>query len=76
MINRSFVRKLSPAIVASIVLGVGIAGMQPSFAGCEVKCKEAKARSMCGAAIKQKGLKGPDAKAEFTKCTADPYNYK
>ena len=48
----------------------------PAFAGCELKCKTAKANQMCGAAMNQKGLKGSERKAEFEKCKMDPYGYK
>ena len=48
----------------------------PSYAGCEARCKAAKASQICGSAINQKGLKGPERKTEYEKCKMDPYGYK
>ena len=57
-------------------IGAALVFSDPSFAGCEARCKAAKASQMCGAAMNQKGLKGPERKAEFEKCKMDPYGYK
>jgi hypothetical protein len=60
------------------LIGVGALFVltDPALAGCELKCKTAKANQMCGAAMNQKGLKGSERKAEFEKCKMDPYGYK
>ena len=60
------------------LIGIGalFALTDPSFAGCEARCKAAKAGQICGTAMNQKGLKGPERKAEFEKCKMDPYGYK
>jgi len=64
------------AVMIGIAVGVGLLSVQPASAGCEARCKAAKAAGMCKTAMDQKGLKGPQRQAEFEKCRADPYNYK
>jgi hypothetical protein len=77
MKQQNYVRStVKTVVLASVALGFGLAALQPSFAGCEARCKAAQAAGICNAAMNQKGLKGEQRKAEFEKCKMDPYGYK
>ena len=74
--KKNFRRVARTAVLALFTLCVGLASVQPSLAGCEARCKAAKAAGMCNRALDAKGLKGPERKAEWDKCKADPFSYK
>jgi hypothetical protein len=76
MSERQIVRIAKKSAVGLISIGVVLGLTNPSFASCEARCKAGKAAQICGAAMNQKGLKGPDRKAEYEKCKMDPYGYK
>ena len=74
--GQTIVRGAKKGLFWLISVGALFLLADPAFAGCELKCKTAKANQMCGAAMNQKGLKGAERKAEFEKCKMDPYGYK
>jgi hypothetical protein len=75
--QQNYVRSVVKAVVlASAAFGLVLADLQPSFAGCEARCKAAQAAGICNSAMNQKGLKGEQRRAEFQKCKMDPYGYK
>jgi hypothetical protein len=82
MIKLFDIRKpLGAAVIGSIALAIGVLSVQPSIAGngrtcLPGNCPDYMARRMCGSALNEKGLKGPERKAEFEKCKVDPLNYK
>jgi len=74
--EQQFVRGAKRGFFWLIGIGAVFVLADPSFAGCEARCKAGKANQICGAAMNQKGLKGAERKAEFEKCKMDPYGYK
>ena len=74
--KRQIVQITKKSVVALISIGAVFILTDPAFAGCEARCKAAKASQMCGSAMNQKGLKGAERKAEYEKCKMDPYGYK
>jgi len=74
--GEQIVRMAKRSVFGLVTFGVMFALADPSFAGCEIKCKSAKAAQICGAAMNQKGLKGAERKAEYEKCKIDPFGYK
>jgi hypothetical protein len=76
MSEQQIVRRAKRTVFGLISVGVALVLADPSFAGCEARCKAAKAAQICGSAMNQKGLKGPERKAEYEKCKMDPYGYK
>lgn len=83
MMKRFHTRKnLGAVVVGSIALAIGVASVQPSFAGkggpCRAgsSCSAGQVRQMCNSAMLEKGLKGAERQAEFEKCKGDPTSYK
>jgi hypothetical protein len=74
--KQQIVRTAKRSVLGLISIGVVFVLTDPSFAGCEARCKNAKAAQICGSAMNQKGLKGPERKTEYEKCKMDPYGYK
>jgi hypothetical protein len=76
MIDHHIARWAKRGVSWIAAIGAVLVLSDPSFAGCEARCKAGKAAQICGAAMNQKGLKGPERKAEYEKCKMDPYGYK